>query len=101
MFAISSIARMFPDANFTIGHGLPRLAVAAISLVALEASSQSSHQPANQERASIMTMKDDLANRSLEIHWPPGFDPRKADLFSQMKLAMDVTLRICVRPTKD
>ena len=63
-FAISSIARMFPDANFTIGHGLPRLAVAAISLVALEASSQPSHQPADQEKVSIVTMKDDLANRS-------------------------------------
>ncbi|TMB09896.1 MAG: hypothetical protein E6J65_28465, partial [Deltaproteobacteria bacterium] len=60
--------------------------VAAISLVALEASSHSTHQPVNQERTSIMTMKDDLANRSLEIHWPRGFDPRKADLFSHDKL---------------
>jgi uncharacterized protein YndB with AHSA1/START domain len=65
--------------------------VAAISLVALEASSDSTHQPVNQERTSIMTMKDDLANRSLEIHWPPGFDPRKADLFSHNKLLINAS----------
>ena len=29
-----------------------------------------------------MTMKDDLANRSTEIHWPAGFSPAEADLFS-------------------
>ena len=40
MFEISGIKRVLPDANFIIRHGLPRLAVAAISLVALEASSQ-------------------------------------------------------------
>ena len=29
-----------------------------------------------------MTMQDDLAQRAPEIHWPVGFDPAKADLFS-------------------
>ena len=29
-----------------------------------------------------MTMKDDLANRALDIHWPDGFKPTTADLFS-------------------
>jgi len=66
MFAIGGITRVFPDANFIIRQGRPRLAVAAISLAALEASSQPSHQPADQERASIMTLKDDLANRSTD-----------------------------------
>jgi uncharacterized protein YndB with AHSA1/START domain len=91
MFAISGIARMFPDANFIIRHGLPRLAVAAVSPVALEAPSHSSDQPATQERASIMTMKDDLANRSTDIHWPPGFDPVKADLFSHNELFINAS----------
>ena len=63
---------MFP--NFIIRHGLACLTVAVISLVTLEASSPAFHHPANREVASIMTMKDDLANRSSEIHWPPGFD---------------------------
>jgi hypothetical protein len=33
-----------------------------------------------------MTMKDDLANRSPNIHWPDGFDPAGADLFSHNAL---------------
>jgi uncharacterized protein YndB with AHSA1/START domain len=34
------------------------------------------------EKESIMTMKDDLSNRSPDIHWPVGFSPDEADLFS-------------------
>ena len=29
-----------------------------------------------------MTMTDDLAKRSADIHWPAGFSPTEADLFS-------------------
>ena len=35
-----------------------------------------------------MTMKDDLANRSRDIHWPAGFDPAKADLFAHNELVI-------------
>ncbi len=35
-----------------------------------------------------MTMKNDLANRSRDIHWPTGFDPAKADLFSHNELVI-------------
>jgi uncharacterized protein YndB with AHSA1/START domain len=38
-----------------------------------------------------MTMKDDLANRSPDIHWPPGFDPLKADLFSHNELFINAS----------
>jgi hypothetical protein len=31
------------------------------------------------EGISVMSMKDDLANRSLDIHWPAGFTPDDAD----------------------
>ncbi|RUL65764.1 hypothetical protein EKH79_03370 [Dyella dinghuensis] len=34
------------------------------------------------------TMKDDLKNRSHDIHWPNGFDPEKADLFSHNELVI-------------
>src|SRR6195256_3615117 len=91
MLAITGITRMFADANCIIRHGLPRLAIAAISLVALEASSQPSPQPTDQERPSIMTMKDDLANRSRDIHWPPQFDPLKAELFSHNELFINAS----------
>jgi hypothetical protein len=38
-----------------------------------------------------MTMKDDLANRSPQIHWPEGFDPATADLFSHNALLIKAT----------
>jgi len=38
------------------------------------------------ERKTIMTMQNDLAHRAPEIHWPVGFDPAKADLFSHNEL---------------
>jgi uncharacterized protein YndB with AHSA1/START domain len=38
------------------------------------------------ERSTTMTMKDDLENRSRDIHWPTGFDPAKADLFAHNEL---------------
>jgi uncharacterized protein YndB with AHSA1/START domain len=38
------------------------------------------------KRSAIVTMKQDLANRSPDIHWPEGFDPSQADLFSHNQL---------------
>jgi hypothetical protein len=35
-----------------------------------------------------MSMKDDLAHRSPDIHWPVGFEPEKADLFAHNDLIM-------------
>jgi hypothetical protein len=34
-------------------------------------------------------MKDDLANRSRDIHWPVGFDPANAALFSHNELVIN------------
>ena len=36
-----------------------------------------------------MSMKDDLANRSFDIHWPAGFTPDDADLFSHNELLIN------------
>jgi hypothetical protein len=38
-----------------------------------------------------MTMMDDLVNRSPDIHWPQGFDPTQADLFSHNELLINAT----------
>jgi hypothetical protein len=38
-----------------------------------------------------MTMQEDLAHRASEIHWPAGFDPAKADLFSHNELLIDAS----------
>ena len=37
------------------------------------------------------SMKDDLKNRSRDIHWPTGFDPEKADLFSHNELVVNAS----------
>lgn len=38
-----------------------------------------------------MSMKDDLAHRSSEIHWPAGFEPEKADLFAHNDLIVNAS----------
>jgi uncharacterized protein YndB with AHSA1/START domain len=52
------------------------------------ARSQTAQAHAQAERKTTMTMKDDLANRSRDIHWPTGFDPAKADLFAHNELVI-------------
>ncbi len=62
------------------------LGMAGIATLALGASSAAA-LAANQTGTSIMTMKQDLADREKDIHWPEGFDPsRAADLFSHNAL---------------
>ena len=57
-------------------------------LVFGSARSQTAQAQAQAERKITMTMKDDLANRSRDIHWPPGFDPAKTDLFAHNELVI-------------
>src|SRR5579859_6051830 len=38
-----------------------------------------------------MSMKDDLAHRSPDIHWPAGFEPEKADLFAHNELIINAS----------
>jgi hypothetical protein len=40
---------------------------------------------------TIMTMHDDLANRDRDIHWPPGFEPEKADLFAHNETVINAS----------
>jgi uncharacterized protein YndB with AHSA1/START domain len=41
--------------------------------------------------APIPTMANDLANRSPDIHWPAGFSPEQADLFSHNELHINAS----------
>ena len=61
------------------------LGMAGIATLALGASLAAT-PAANQTGTSIMTMKQDLADREKDIHWPEGFDPSRADLFSHNAL---------------
>jgi hypothetical protein len=57
---------------------VPGLAVAALALAAPVAPSRAAMQP----ESSIMTMKQDLADREKDIHWLEDFHPSQTDLFS-------------------
>jgi hypothetical protein len=46
---------------------------------------------ANQTGSNVMSMKSDLANREKDTHWPQGFDPSQADLFSHNELLINTS----------
>src|SRR3984957_8187191 len=60
----------------------------ALMLAGEHAWSQAPSHP-QPERKTTMTMQDDLTNRAVEIHWPAGFDPANADLFSHNELVIN------------
>jgi hypothetical protein len=66
------------------------LGMAGIATLALGASLAAA-PAANQTGTSIMTMKQDLADREKDIHWPEGFDPSRADLFSHNALLINAS----------
>jgi uncharacterized protein YndB with AHSA1/START domain len=62
---------------------------AALIVTASPCWGQNETQPGQSERKIVMTMKDDLANRAGDIHWPKGFEPESADLFSHNELVIN------------
>jgi hypothetical protein len=66
---------------------LSYLAIAALALTGTAAWSQTTIQSGS----NVMTMKQDLANREKDIHWPQGFDPSQADLFSHNALLINAS----------
>jgi hypothetical protein len=66
--------------------------LAAAVLGGAPAIAQASNRPPNSaDRNVVMTMQIDLAMRSADIHWPDGFDPEAADLFSHNQLVINAT----------
>jgi uncharacterized protein YndB with AHSA1/START domain len=63
----------------------------ALIATASPSSGQAENQPSQPQRNIIMTMKDDLANRAQDIHWPAGFEPASADLFSHNELIINAS----------
>jgi hypothetical protein len=51
----------------------------------------SSHSASHTEGYKAMSMKDDLAHRSPDIHWPAEFEPAKADLFAHNELLINAS----------
>ncbi len=75
-----------------VPHVLSRAAVAGLALLVASLLSYADPiQDPHEEGKVAMTMKSDLVNRSPEIHWPQGFDPATADLFSHNELLIKAT----------
>jgi hypothetical protein len=74
----------------TLGAALSAATVVlALTIAPAPALGQTRNPPPTKpdfEGTTVMSMKDDLANRSLDIHWPAGFTPDDADLFSHNEL---------------
>jgi len=66
------------------------LGCAAFAALALAGTTARSQAPIKQG-SNVMTMKQDLANREKDIHWPQGFTPSQADLFSHNKLLINAS----------
>ena len=78
-----------PQTESRKGGRLPSrlLLCGTAAMILLTQATPSSGQSDQDTRGSTaMTMKDDLAHREKDIHWPQGFDPFKADLFSHNSL---------------
>src|ERR1700685_753148 len=68
------------------------LGMAAIAALVLAGSSAPA-RAANHQGSSIMTMNQDLADREKDIHWPEGFIPLQADLFSHNALLINASCK--------
>jgi hypothetical protein len=55
------------------------------------AGAQTAHAIDHSQGHQAMSMKEDLAHRSPDIHWPAGFEPEKADLFSHNDLIINAS----------
>jgi hypothetical protein len=72
-------------------QALGTAAIAALALAGSLAPARANHQG-----SSITTMKQDLADRERDIHWPEEFNPSQADLFSHNALLINASCeRIC------
>jgi hypothetical protein len=75
---------------FGINRFRRALGCAAFAALALAGTTARSQAPIKQG-SNVMTMKQDLANREKDIHWPQGFAPSQADLFSHNALLINAS----------
>jgi uncharacterized protein YndB with AHSA1/START domain len=78
-----------PQTKIGKGGRLPSrllLCGTAAMILLAQATPSSGQSDQDTKRSTVMTMKDDLTHREKDIHWPQGFDPSKADLFSHNSL---------------
>src|SRR5258707_13756698 len=81
-----------PQTKSRKGGGLPSrllLCGTAAMIPSAQATPSSGQSDQDTKKSTAMTMKDDLTHREKDIHWPQGFDPSKADLFSHNSLLIN------------
>jgi hypothetical protein len=77
-----------------ISHPASRLSATLLVLGSMTAAASAHVNQAYEPRAEgnhAMTMQYDLAHRSPDIHWPEGFNPSTADIFSHNELVIHAT----------
>jgi Polyketide cyclase / dehydrase and lipid transport len=82
-------APAIPQTKSRKGGRLPSrllLCGTAAMILLAQATPSSGQSDQDTKGSTAMTMKDDLTHREKDIHWPQGFDPSKADLFSHNSL---------------
>jgi hypothetical protein len=78
-----------PQTKNRTGGRLPSLLLmcgAATIILLAQATPSRGQSDQDTKGTTTMTMKNDLTHREKDIHWPQGFDPSKADLFSHNSL---------------
>lgn len=68
-----------------------RVTVASLLIFGAAHAGVSAGSLAHPEGYTAMSMKDDLAHRSPDIHWPDGFEPVRADLFAHNDLIINAS----------
>src|SRR3984957_2485051 len=69
-----------------------RIAAASLLVFGLTgAGAQPAHAVDHSQGYKAMSMQDDLAHRSPDIHWPADFEPQKADLFAHNDLIINAS----------
>jgi uncharacterized protein YndB with AHSA1/START domain len=69
----------------------PRVTVASLLIFGPAHAGAPAGSLAHPEGYTAMSMKDDLARRSPDIHWPDGFEPVRADLFAHNDLIINAS----------
>ncbi len=69
-----------------VGHRQALFGAGLVALVLVTTPVSAQPTPTSLGKATRMTMQHDLATRATEIHWPQGFAPETADLFSHNSL---------------
>lgn len=83
----------FPTRDIYGRWTMPGASITALLLIVTSVGAQTSAVPSGTKPEAIATMKQDLATRAKEIHWPEGFSPATADLFAHNEIVVHASCK--------